>query len=216
MTKKSKKYHFFYKTTNLINNKYYYGVHSTKNLKDGYLGSGKYLRRSINKYGEENFKIEIIEFFDDRDALLEKEKEFVNENVISDKNCMNLRTGGFGGFSSEEQRKNAHKSNEKQKWLKENDKEWYKKKCNSIKIALLKQYDDGVREKLYFYNWNDKKHSEETKRKIGEKNSIKQKGEKNSQFGTCWVMNKDKSIKIRKEDLEKYLSSGWIKGRKIK
>jgi len=217
MAKKQKKYHFLYKTTNLINEKYYYGIHSTKNIKDGYLGSGKYLRRSINKYGEENFKIEIIKFFDNREELLKKEKEFVNEKVIKDKNCMNLRTGGFGGFSSEEQKKNAEKSNKKQKWLKENDNEWYNRKCNNIKNALLKQYEDGTREITYFYDWNNKKHSEETKRKIGKANSIKQKGNKNSQFGTCWVVNENekKCIKIKKEELERYLSLGWKKGRKI-
>ena len=55
MSKNKIKYHFLYKTTNLINNKYYYGMHSTYKLDDGYLGSGKRLRYSIRKYGKENF-----------------------------------------------------------------------------------------------------------------------------------------------------------------
>lgn len=216
MTKKIH-YHFLYKTTNLINNKYYYGVHSTKNLTDGYLGSGKYLKRSINKYGQENFKIEIIQFFNDRESLLEKEKEIVNENTLLDENCMNLRPGGFGGFSSKEQSKNAKKSNEKQKWLKENDIEWFKKCCENKKKSLLNQYKNGTREKLYFYDWKGKKHLEESKRKIGEKNSINQKGEKNSQFGTCWIINENekKCIKINNDILDDYLSKGWKKGRKM-
>ena len=46
----------------MLNDKYYVGMHSTSNLKDGYLGSGKSLRYAIRKYGEENFKIEIIEW----------------------------------------------------------------------------------------------------------------------------------------------------------
>lgn len=41
---KTKKYHYFYKITNTINNKYYYGVHSTDNLNDGYMGSGTVIR----------------------------------------------------------------------------------------------------------------------------------------------------------------------------
>jgi len=210
-------YHFLYKTTNLINNKYYYGIHSTKKLIDGYLGSGKYLKRSINKYGQENFKIEIIEFFNDRESLLKKEKEIVNENILLDENCMNLRIGGFGGFSSKEQVKNAKKSNEKQKWLKENDAEWFKKCCENKKNSLLKQYENGTRKKLYFYDWNKKNHSEETKKKIGIQNSIKQKGNKNSQFGTCWIVleTEKKCIKINNNVLNDYLSKGWKKGRKM-
>jgi hypothetical protein len=42
-----------------------------------------------------------------------------------------------------------------------------------------------------------------------------QQGEKNSQFGTCWIHDDKKSIKIKKEHLEEYISSGWKKGRKI-
>ncbi len=219
MTKKQKKnYHFFYKTINLINDKYYYGAHSTKNLEDGYLGSGKYLKRSINKYGEDNFKLEIIEFFDNREDLLQKEKNVVNEDMITDENCMNLRPGGFGGFSSEEQKENARKSNLKQKWLKENDEIWYGKCCENKKKALLKQYEDGTRENRYWYDWNGKTHTDEAKRKIGEKNSISQKGNKNSQHNTCWILNKKekKCVKIKNVDLDKHLKLGWEKGRKMK
>ena len=69
MPRKEKKYHFIYKTTNLLSGKYYIGMHSTDNLGDGYLGSGKRLRYSINKYGEENHNREILEFVDSRKEL---------------------------------------------------------------------------------------------------------------------------------------------------
>lgn len=211
-----KQYYFFYKTTNLLNNKYYYGVHSTKKLDDGYLGSGTYLKRSINKYGKENFKIEIIEFFLSKEEMLKKEKNVVNENLLLDENCMNLRPGGFGGFSSKEQSENAKKSNKKQKILKETNKEWLEKKCKNISISNKKAYEEGRRKKIIFCDWTGKQHSEESKRKIGLKNSISQKGEKNSQYGTCWIFleNEKKCIKIHKDELDDYLIKGWKKGRK--
>jgi hypothetical protein len=62
--------------------------------------------------------------------------------------------------------------------------------------------------------WTNKKHTEDSKRKIGEKNSINQKGENNSQFGTCWITKQGENKKIKNEELENYLNDGWIKGRK--
>lgn len=91
-----KKYHYLYKTTNLLNNKYYYGIHSTNKLDDGYLGSGIYLNKSIRKYGKENFKKEIISFYNSREELVNAEKEIITESVLKDKYCMNCMYGGEG------------------------------------------------------------------------------------------------------------------------
>ncbi len=46
-----RKYHIIYKTTCTITNKFYVSMHSTDNLEDGYQGSGKRLKYSVNKHG---------------------------------------------------------------------------------------------------------------------------------------------------------------------
>ena len=64
------KYHYLYKITNEITNEYYYGVHSTDDLRDGYFGSGSALWENIKKYGRENFIKHILEFFPNRKELM--------------------------------------------------------------------------------------------------------------------------------------------------
>lgn len=93
---KNKTFHYFYKITNLINNKYYYGVHSTNDLNDGYMGSGKRICIAIKKYGIENFKKEILKYFDSRIDMFEYEHLIINENVLKDPLCYNLMLGGCG------------------------------------------------------------------------------------------------------------------------
>jgi len=72
-TKHNGFYFFIYKTINHINGKIYVGQRKTKNLNDGYLGSGTHITRSIKHYGKENFYREILEFCKDKDQLNEKE-----------------------------------------------------------------------------------------------------------------------------------------------
>lgn len=213
MARKEKKYHFIYKTTNILSGKYYIGMHSTDNLEDGYLGSGTRLRYSINKHGKENHVREILEFLPSRETLKEREKEIVTLNEIAKKECMNLTVGGEGGFTPEQQKLNAIKSNEKQKFLKETDPEWVEKRKQNSSNGQKKVYGEGRREKIYFYDWKNKLHSEESKRKISESKKGQGKGETNSQFGTCWITKDGLNKKIKKEDIDVYLLEGWVKGR---
>lgn len=87
-------YHYFYKITNNTNGHFYYGIHSTDNLDDGYMGSGRYLRRAYKKFGIENFTKEIVKFFENREDCANFEKEIVTEELVNDPNCYNISLGG--------------------------------------------------------------------------------------------------------------------------
>ena len=72
------------------------------------------------------------------------------------------------------------------------------------------------------HNWKDRKHKKETIEKMHKTHQLNkhQQGEKNSQYGTCWIYkfdenNKPVNIKIKKEALNDYIKQGYIKGRFI-
>jgi hypothetical protein len=213
MPRKEKKFHFIYKTTNLLTGKYYIGMHSTDDLEDGYMGSGKRLRYSLNKYGAESHKREILEFFDSRHELAAKEREVVNLDLIAKEDCMNLKVGGEGGgtFTVEQQRLNALKSKEVQKGLHQDEK-WLTTKKQNISIKVLKAYEEGRKTKEYFHDWTGQKHTKETKEKLSTVMKDKGTGDRNSQFGTIWITNGTENRKVRKDMI---IPEGWFKGRTI-
>lgn len=87
-------YFTIYKITNLLNSRFYIGMHKTKKLDDDYMGSGKLIRQAIEKYGIENFSKEILHIFDTEEEMKVKEKEL----VILCEQSYNLCDGGKGGF----------------------------------------------------------------------------------------------------------------------
>lgn len=91
-------YYYIYEITNLVNDKIYIGVHRTKNLDDGYMGSGSRINYAIAKYGIENFKKRIIEYFENAEDMYLAEAEIVTEEFLSRDDVYNLRRGGLGGF----------------------------------------------------------------------------------------------------------------------
>lgn len=210
MSRKEKKYHFIYKTTNVLNGRYYYGMHSTDDLEDGYLGSGDRLRRSINKHGQENHVREILEFCKDRKILNEREGGIVNLNEVAKENCMNLTVGGIG-FTQEQCRKGRLNANKVINERLINDIEFRNYWMSQISNGVKKYYENGGTN-----GWEGRKHTEETKIKQRISAKGKHAGEKNSQYGTCWIYNDKENKKIKKEELDIYLNQGWIKGRKMK
>jgi group I intron endonuclease len=178
MPRKQKKYHFIYKTTNLINNKFYVGIHSSDVLDDNYLGSGIYLRNSIKKYGRKNHKRDILEFFPDRKALSDREENMVNEEILKDPLCMNLKSGGefvgMLGYRHSKESLEKISKNRKGKCIGE-DNHMFGKKHSSDTIKKIK--DNGIflsGENNPFYG---KTHTKEIKEKIRKSHTGKKASE---------------------------------------
>jgi len=91
-------FYTIYKITNTTNGKIYIGKHQTKDLNDGYMGSGKRLKRAISKYGIENFTKEILFTFDNETDMNAKEAELVTNEFCLREDTYNLCPGGKGGW----------------------------------------------------------------------------------------------------------------------
>lgn len=216
MARKQKTIHYIYKTTCLITNRYYIGMHSTSNLNDGYMGSGKRLRYSIRKHGIDNHKKEILEFFETRELLIEGEKKAITPEMIEDKNCMNLKHGGEGGFINDEHKQKLFasiiKSRNTYRERLAKDPSFREKHIKNAKKNFMKGHLSG---KIKYDTFTGKKHSEETKKLMSDKAKT-YVGNKNSQYGTCWITKDGFNKKIKKETLDDYIKEGWVSGRKIK
>lgn len=105
-----KLHNIVYKTTCLINNKIYIGVHCTNKLNDGYIGNGIYNQRTaekgkstqlfhnaVKKYGYDNFKREILHDFIAAEHAFGLEKVIVDEYFVSREDNYNMKIGGNGG-----------------------------------------------------------------------------------------------------------------------
>lgn len=210
-------YYLIYKITNVTNGKLYIGAHKTHDIDDGYMGSGKILKRAIEKYGLENFTKDILVLSESQSEMYSKEAEIVNEEWVNDPNTYNLKLGGEGGFdhihsNSEIQRENWKKAIDKIKYLRGNDPAWVAKKSVNLSIAGKKSHAEGNRPDPP--NWAGKNHTDETKCKISEAKKGTFTGNENSQYGTRWVFSieEKRSCKMKKGEAT---PDGWYDGYKL-
>lgn len=211
------KYHYLYKTTNIVTGKYYFGMHTTENLNDGYVGSGLVLTRSLKKYGKENHVCEILQMFDTREEVIEGEKTLITEDVINDPLCMNLRVGGVGGggFSQEQQRENNRRSQQRQKWLREHNEEWVESFRQVKSESMKQQYKNGRKSTTQPHKEGKFKHSDQSKLKMSQNRKGKIVGNKNPNFGKRWITHPEHGHKqVLEDELQTWLDSGWVRGRK--
>lgn len=174
-----KKFNFVYITTNLINEKQYIGDHSAYDLNCAYtkryIGSGTGIKNAVKKYGKENFKRDILEFFLTKQEAYNAQELYIKKfNTLYPNGYNNNQKGGYGvtGLSSKEK---------------------------SIKLSKIhkgktisEKHKNAIREFMKTF-----KHTEETKQKMRkpkknkEKYSISKIGNKNPMYGlslmTLWV-----------------------------
>jgi len=90
---------YIYETTNLINGKKYIGQKKSNIfLGNKYLGSGTRLHLAIEKYGEENFIVNLIEECNSEQELNEREIYWIDfYNATASEKYYNISIGGDGG-----------------------------------------------------------------------------------------------------------------------
>ena len=221
-------YHYFYKITNRINGHYYYGVHSTSDIDDGYMCSGKRLKHAKNLYGIENFDKEIIKFFDSDEDAYEYESQIVTQDLVKDDNCYNCMLGGYGYHNKGLATVRDKEGNcfyvpiDDPRYLSGElfgiTKGKVVVKDKNENIILVDKDDPRYLSGELVSVWSGKSHTDETKQKMKEKHKGNnyQKGENNSQYGTCWVTKDGKNKKISSDEIDEYLNQGYKKGRFIK
>lgn len=164
-------YGFVYLTTNIIDGKKYVGMCKNTHSKN-YLGSGKYLKFAIKKYGRDAFNRTILEECDTYDNLCKAEKMWIEHfNAVNSEQFYNITEGGFGGCS-----------------------EYLTKYWNSFTKEdrkTMRKWSDMDRSGTN-NGMHGKKHSEETKKKIGQKSINRNWGRKTPVTGG----NNPRAIKI--------------------
>lgn len=191
----AKKFNYVYVTINILNGRGYVGSHGTNNENDSYIGSGGYFKKAIKKYGKENFiQIKLKEYDSILEARKAEEHYIKLFDTLSPKGYNMSITGGqgsWGGKLSEEYKKKISASMKgkhkgKIQWNKDlkMDKEFSDKTKKGIKNkrsknpkyinrrtpggsgkkggTLTEEHKRKISESCM-----GRKHSEETKRKIG-------------------------------------------------
>lgn len=192
-------YGYIYITYNKINGKIYIGQRKGEYDKS-YYGSGKYLKRAIEKYGVENFENRIIQWCKTKEELNEKEKYWIAKYNCNARNKFgyNIASGGSNGniyeYMTDERKlevklkiSNSLKGNTRSKGkvrsekTKQNisnslkgNKHLLGHKHSSETIEKMKENNKGENNPMY-----GKKHSEETRRKISEAIKAKNLKKKN-------------------------------------
>ena len=213
---------YIYLVINNINNKKYIGKRENSTFDENYWGSGKLLQRALLKYGKENFSRKVIDWADSREQLCELEKEYIRKyDAVSSPDYYNIAPGGDGGATM----LGKHQSDFQKSKISKVHKGKQIPQETRLKISgtLKYKYKNGLISsgKGRILSEEHRKHisdskrgrthkplSEESRRKIGEKNSI------NSQ-GKIVINNGITCLHIYPDQLDYYTNIGYIRGKII-
>jgi len=207
-----------------VNGKFYIGVHKTSDPNDEYLGSGRYIKASIAKYGPDKFKKTVLLTSVDESVAFSEEKRLIAEARATNKSlCMNIHEGGNGGFSyinrnnlCDRRELTTVATRARLNLLK--DPTWSKKLSTSLSEGAKRSYRTGRRVprtnlSLEYIRraqakWTGSKHSLESRRQM----SSKKLGPLNNQYGTRWITDGTLNKKVW-PSVE--LPEGWYYGRVV-
>lgn len=180
---------YVYITFNLINSKFYVGIHKRKTFTENYKGSGKIIKQALEKYGKENFSTMLVQRCETLEELNKAEIFWISEfkRIYGFENCYNISEGGNiptnkGKPITEEQR------------LKLKQKSWKSKGLQNPALGIPR--------------------SEETKMLYSQLKQGKYNRQNNPNYGKkrkhIWKDGVHKCILL--EDLNTYLQEGWVPG----
>lgn len=155
-----------YKITNKLTNKVYIGITNQgsgaryrHHWYESRIGEPSPIHRSMAKYSEENFTLEIIDFADTYDELKEKEKYWIKQYNSTDRSVgYNLTEGGdgtFGRFHSEETKEKIRQKALGRKASEDTKKkmsESRKGKCSDKQKEHLSKLQEQCKTKIYQYS----------------------------------------------------------------
>ena len=199
--------HYIYKITCLcgsLKDHYYIGKHTTRNINDGYAGSGKKILDYFSKHGKiesKTYTKEILEYNDTLETNAKREKEIIGNLWKEDKMCLNLKQGGEGGTP-----KGVSKS------------ETMKSKLSRSRKGIT--YSEETRKKMS-EGQRGRTATEETRKKMSKSHKGK--------FNEKWLENFEKGIPYRfikgqpahnkgvpmSEEQKEKCSKTWFKGKEI-
>ena len=159
-----------YLTTNLINGKKYIGKDARN--QQWYLGSGKYLKKAIKKYGKENFKKELLEECSSLEELSKAElKWLVNLNCKASTEYYNATDtetpSSYGKKLSDTHKRNISESRKGKKHSEETKKKMSESRKGVKRLPHSQETKKKISQSLKGIVWSEERNNNVSKAKKG-------------------------------------------------